>query len=91
MILRERVLKYVPLFKRPFHYHRVLSAKENSAAYVLHTAGSRRDLWMMARSLLRWPVGDLHRYKVSSRSQSIERCSWGRNYSRKYHMRQVYW
>lgn len=64
VILRERVLPYVPLFKRPFHYHRVLSGKESSAAYVLRTVGSRRDLWMMCRSLLRWPVGDLHRYKV---------------------------
>jgi glycosyltransferase involved in cell wall biosynthesis len=64
VILRERVLPRLPWFKRSLHYQKVFSGKESSAAYVLRKVGDDRHLWVMSRSLLRWPYGDPHRYKV---------------------------
>jgi glycosyltransferase involved in cell wall biosynthesis len=63
-MFRRHVLPHLPPSTRWFAHQKSQSGQESSAAFVLREVGDRRSLSMMARSILRYPLNDPHRYKV---------------------------
>jgi glycosyltransferase involved in cell wall biosynthesis len=63
-IYKRLVLHHLPRATGWITYLKFLSEHEGDAAYTLRKQGNPAHLAMMARSVMHWPVNDLHQYKV---------------------------